>query len=406
VLVTTPGTESGGRPVLNSEQDCSMPPQLLPDYVLFRNSFKSTIRALYQLKYYSFMIILSPHMKSSVGCAIVILFVCMAKSGYSATQHLVINQADGDKTVMCWREAPAPRTGEKCPFEGDYGRKWDPRTDFFRAGDVVEVLVIRKSEKDQFSAIVSQEKAVAEISAVRQGVTSLQAFDGGAKPNPSEIILGQWTGSTGVSFQVFPVSPDDQPGKPKLLPVFQGTFYVHRFYHANLAGGFLASTLRTREYGATTTQEIDGTGKPVVSNGAPVFVAVPVVGAARRPQLHPWVGVDWYFRSEDFFPGAGHSWRLAWMFGTVVDETQSYVTGLNFETTFGLAVGTGVHYGREQFLAPGVSPGTVPGQDGTHLPDASKAPPTVNRSRIGAYVSVGFDLSLFKAVFGSVAGVK
>jgi hypothetical protein len=175
---------------------------------------------------------------------------------------------------------------------------------------------------------------------------------------------------------------------------FRGHFDVHSFYFANVVSGFFMSTLRNREYGGqmlTTT-----------TNGSSTFINVPFVGPAHRPQYHYYVGIDFYLKRRDFFPGFRNSVTPSMLFGYGVDDPFNFLIGPNFETKIGLNFGFGFHSGREQFLAPGL----VPGPNGTHLSDPTKAPPTVNRFRGGAYGNLGFDLSIFKSIFGALAGLK
>lgn len=291
-----------------------------------------------------------------------------------ASQHLIIHP---NTIGMCWAEkAPDPDTllkdvrsgnNPECPKEA----VWDANSDYFRAGQIVIAIVVRKSEEETFIADVKGQQ-IAEVPEIRTG--TLLALETN-KVAPIELFLGQWGSSTYVSFQV-KSAPDAKSA------VFQGNFEVHRFYRANIVAGFVASSLHTREYGVATTAQLDANGKPVVgANGAPVFNTTPVVGAARRPQLHPYVGVDWYFKAQDFFPGKGHFFRPGLMFGYGLDEVNSFFLGPNIETRWGLDIGGGMHVGRESFLAPGIEPGP----NGTHLPDASKLPPLVNRTRIGIY---------------------
>jgi hypothetical protein len=303
----------------------------------------------------------------------------------------------------CWEEVSATQIAGvpgTCAVGGvKLGKVWQPGIDYVRAGEFVEVvLVTTDTDMTQYTATVSA-KAVTELSPVRSGSPAAARVIQGVKL--IELVLGVWTGSNIVTVAVTKPGTDG-----KAVTVFTDSFAVHRFYRANVTGGFLASTLHTREYGAATVPELDNMGKPVVGGSGTVFVTVPTVGPVRRPQLHPYVGVLWYFKDQDFFPGSESRFRGSWLFGTVADEAQSYITGPSLDTKYGVSFGVGVHYGREQFLAPGVTPGTVPGFDGTHLSDISKTPPTVNRQRVGAYFSVGFDLTLFKSIFGGPLGLK
>jgi hypothetical protein len=176
-------------------------------------------------------------------------------------------------------------------------------------------------------------------------------------------------------------------GTPAAKPLFNSSFEVHRFYRANLVGGFFASTLRSREYGVAT-------------NSSSVLVAT--VGNSHMPQLHYFAGIDYYvFGQRDLFPGAMKAsdyWKPALMFGYGLDTTNNFVLGPNWETKWGLTLGGGWAIGQETFLAPGIMANSTP------LPSGTATAPTVNRTRGGGFISVGFDLSVFKSAFSQLTG--
>jgi hypothetical protein len=170
--------------------------------------------------------------------------------------------------------------------------------------------------------------------------------------------------------------------------VDQGNFEVHKLYRANLVAGFFASTLETRNFGVSST-----------TGATPVTTAT--VGGHHPGQLHYFVGIDYYaFKRRDVFPGAmtGKDYAIPGILvGYGADQTNNFLLGLNWELKWGLTLGGGAHVGQEASLSAGTVPGVTPLGSAT-------TPPMTNHTHLGAFVSVGFDLSVFKAAFGQAAG--
>jgi hypothetical protein len=190
--------------------------------------------------------------------------------------------------------------------------------------------------------------------------------------------------------------PGDTQQSKQTASQTQGTlletdsFNVHQFFRANVVSGFFASTLHNRDYGVT---QIQGTGSQTVT--------VATVGNVTQPQLHYFVGLNYYFKQRDLFPGAlktSDYFIPGGFFGYGLDATNNFLVGPNWETKWGINVGFGAHIGSETFLKKGIVPGTTP------LGSNATSPPTVSRPKLGTYVSVGFDLSVFKSVFGQLTG--
>jgi hypothetical protein len=311
----------------------------------------------------------------------------------------------------------------------------------------------RKTIDDDLSALQTKENQVAsEIGLLN--VAMVEALDTinalyrvSAEQRPFELTIGQFSGGRIVSFTVteakgfvpyvfvavgIPVAAvaksgpvtaasatlakatedkaDETPKPkeaPKPAPFYTGGFEVHQVFRANIASGFIVSALRNREYGIQQVQATDETGQPVFKDHVPVYNKVAVVGEAKRPQFHYFVGVDLYFRNEDFFPGSRAAVIPSILVGYGINEPLNFFVGPNFETKLGLNIGFGWHFGRETFLAPGI----IPGPDGTVLPSDAKDPPTVkrfasNRFKDSYYINIGFDYRTFKSVFGGLVGLK
>lgn len=177
--------------------------------------------------------------------------------------------------------------------------------------------------------------------------------------------------------------------KGNLLETY--SFSVHQFFRANVVSGFFASSLHDRAYGV---EQIPGSG------GQPTQT-VATVGDVTQPQVHYFVGLNYYFKQRDVFPGALRTsdyFIPGAFFGYGVDDSKNFLLGPNWETKWGIDVGLGVHIGHETFLRKDIIAGTTP------LASSATSPPTVSKPKLGTYFSVGFDLSVFKNVFGQLTG--
>jgi hypothetical protein len=202
--------------------------------------------------------------------------------------------------------------------------------------------------------------------------------------------------------------PDGSSEKPGGgIVVAKDSFEVHKMYRANLIAGFFVSSLVNRQYGLTNNGQ---------STSSMNLTYVTVVGPTTRPQYHAFVGVNVYLFQRDVFPGAmarqgflwgkpsdkphvmNGYWNPGLVIGYAVDTTNNYVTGLNWETPWGLNLGSGVHIGQEMFLQPGFVPGV------TQLPSTTTAVPTISRTEYGWYGNVSFDLGVMKTLISNLFG--
>jgi hypothetical protein len=234
--------------------------------------------------------------------------------------------------------------------------------------------------KFPLSAATQQQANQQQASGQQQGK---QQQAGNQKPvnNPQQQCCTQQKDSA-------PPSPSQSSALPSSKPVYTGNFEVHKFYRANIVSGFFVSTLNTRQYGITN----NGTTATFVS----------VVGPSYPPQYHYFVGLNYYvFGKRDLFPGAlkpRDYWKPGLLLGYGLDSPNNYLLGANWEFRWGINLGAGLHIGQETFLAPGIQPGL------TTLPATTISPPTVTRTRYGAYGSIGFDLATMKAALGQLFG--
>jgi len=201
------------------------------------------------------------------------------------------------------------------------------------------------------------------------------------------------------------------PGSPAKTPssgtlVGRGNFEVHKLYRGNIVAGFFVSKLVNRQYGITNNGQ---------STSSTNVTYVTVTGPTTRPQYHAFVGINIYPWRRDVFPGAmGHQgflsekegnpkvlngyWNPGIVVGYGVDATNNYLLGLNWETAWGINIGSGVHVGQEAYLQPGIVPGV------TQLPSNATSAPTVNETKYGWYGSIGFDLNTMKSALSQLFG--
>jgi hypothetical protein len=202
------------------------------------------------------------------------------------------------------------------------------------------------------------------------------------------------------------------PKPPEGKVIATRAFTVHQFARANVTSGFIISALRNRQYGVEQVRALDDAGAPRSDkDGGPIFDRAAFVGEAKRPQTHYYVGLQYYFRERDLFPGADDGWHPGLLVGYGINDPFNFFFGVNLETPWGLNFGGGWHIGREKFLAAGVVTRENANENPlipvpertlyTRLAADVKEPPTVDRRRLdGFYFNIGFDLRVFKSVFG------
>ena len=88
------------------------------------------------------------------------------------------------------------------------------------------------------------------------------------------------------------------------------------------------------------------------------------------------------------------------MFAYGVNQQFNFLTGLNWESKWGLNVGGGAHFGQVTGLSNFDSP---PGK--VAIPASVTTVSTVQRFAVAPYISIGFDSSVFKTVWGAAKGV-
>ena len=171
--------------------------------------------------------------------------------------------------------------------------------------------------------------------------------------------------------------------------VAQGAFEVHQFDKATIVAGFVFSFLHNNNFAA----------RPTTSNGTTTYTAV--LSSNQRFQPHVLLGLDYYFKPKDTFPvnGGGHHTRLSdfgVLGGVSLNSFNNYFLGIAWEPSLGFNFGVGAHFGTETTLQkPYQVNGTIP----------SNTVPTYEKRATGPFVMAGFDLQIFRKIFGKVTGV-
>jgi hypothetical protein len=195
--------------------------------------------------------------------------------------------------------------------------------------------------------------------------------------------------------------PKDDPGQV----VADYNFEVHRLVRANVISGFALSTLRNNSYAvhkdvsSTTPSAAAGTSAKSADASTPAPPVTPILAASDRPQVHYFTGLNFYLVPRDLYKTP--RWQYftpGVMFAYGLDEPYNFYTGLNWETKWGLNFAVGGHIGRVKYARPDV----VLNQPS--LPSDTTDVPTVDRTKLGAYVSAGFDLAVFKSIWGQITG--
>jgi hypothetical protein len=166
--------------------------------------------------------------------------------------------------------------------------------------------------------------------------------------------------------------------------VAQGSFEVHEFDRAAVVAGFVFSRLHNNSYSAL----------PTTTNGTTTYTAV----LSSQPfQPHVLIGVDYYFCPKDSFPAKGRGYHPKFsdfgvLGGVSANALNNYFVGLAWEPSLGFNFGVGAHSGTETRLQgpPQIATSTVP---------------TYDQRVTKLFVMAGFDLKIFRKIFGSVTGV-
>jgi hypothetical protein len=180
---------------------------------------------------------------------------------------------------------------------------------------------------------------------------------------------------------------------------------VHRRADANLVGAIIGSTLPVRAFGVEPGMPITTpSGSGATASSTTVIPYYAYQSQNDHYQIQGMAGINWYLKRRDFYPGYLPMWQRVLpglLFGTSVTAPGNFIAGLDFEPTNGLDFILGGEVGPVKQLAPGVTLGST-GTNGTYFA-AGDTVPTTQRLKAGFVFGIGFDLSVFNAVFSSAS---
>ena len=167
-------------------------------------------------------------------------------------------------------------------------------------------------------------------------------------------------------------------------------FQMHKFWRANIVGGFVFSSIASKDFAGVTKQS--------TANGQTTTTIVAGKTNDQQPTAHYLLGFNYYFRPRDTYPkykpSNGERWMPGLLGGVGLESTKHFFIGPNFEPTLGFDISIGYHYGEQKALPLDVKVG-----------DALSSSSITTRSvmKHGIYGMIGFDLNIFRRFLGAAA---
>jgi outer membrane murein-binding lipoprotein Lpp len=184
------------------------------------------------------------------------------------------------------------------------------------------------------------------------------------------------------------------------IVVAHGEFEVHDFYRATVVGAFAFSGIKdvsVKSKAITTGTSTDGTNTACTTT-TPCSQPFLEKGAYLSSLL---VGVTYYVNKQghDTFPYAHNSFNqnLGILGGASATMLNSYFLGLSYEPAQAFQISGGVNFVSQDAISGRFNPNTVYA--------GSPAFGGGSKWTEGGFVSVGFNLSIFRKIFGSVTGL-
>lgn len=182
------------------------------------------------------------------------------------------------------------------------------------------------------------------------------------------------------------------------LVVAHGVFEVHDFYRATVVGAFAFSGVKDVSVKSTTITSGTATDGSTCSATTPCSQPFLNKGGYLPSLL---IGVTYYLsaKGHDTFPRAKNrsNQNLGILGGLSATKLNSYFIGLSYEPAQAFQIGAGVSF---------VSQDAISGQyDPMKVYAGSPSFGGSTKWGHGAFVSVGFNLSIFRKIFGSVTGL-
>jgi len=261
-------------------------------------------------------------------------------------------------------------------------------------GNLVVYYTIRRVEGFARYAVTPVQGLGAVALAPAAGVALPPPAKGGSAPGagntPSSATPPTSAGGNAPAGSGAP--PDTSSG----TVVARGQFEVHDIYDANVVAAFAFSTLKD--------QSISKQAQPQACSGTSTTPDPNCFAPALNSNLRQWtpvVGIDYYFRPMDTFPGHHCSNAFLQCVGVMgavsVRKVDSFFLGMFVEPVVGVQFAGGANFGTQTTLQGAYKFGTPV--------DISGDFPTYEKRATGAFVSAGLDLAIFRKIFGKVTGL-
>jgi hypothetical protein len=236
----------------------------------------------------------------------------------------------------------------------------------------------------------------------RYTVPQIQGPGGGSPASPAAGTPLPAQGASGNATPQTPSPPATPPAAaaaPTGIVVAQGQFEVHDFYHATVVGFFGFGYFKEQSFAKQAASTTNGT-VPSGCTGTPpdtnCFVPVATNSSFHSDMVF---GPLYYLSPTDTYPGVPRTMRQkTGIFGGVsATRLNHYYAGIGYEPKIGTQILAGVHVGTTPGLQQPYSEGAAADITGDF--------PTHDIHRVGFFLGVGFDLNIFRKIFGSVTGV-
>ena len=234
----------------------------------------------------------------------------------------------------------------------------------------------------------------------RYEVNQLLAPVGQGQPGGSQVVtLPPAAGNKAAAAQPAPAPAGDNGQQPPAVDqtpgvvVARGQLQVHDFYYANVTAAFAFSKV----------QDVSILKQPATSTSCTTPNCFTPIEGRRTEQLNLILGVDYYLKPRDTYPGVDHhsGRNLLQSFGIMgaisATHANNWFLGPFWEPITGAQFAVGANFGSERRLQ---KPFTL------NTPfDMSGDFPTDDKRVTKLFFSAGMDLALFRKIFGKITGV-
>lgn len=235
----------------------------------------------------------------------------------------------------------------------------------------------------------------------RYEVDQLLTPVGQGQPGGSQVVtLPPAAGNKAAAAQPTPAPGGGNGQQPQAVDQTPGVVEarrqpveVHDFYYANVTAAFAFSKV----------QDVSILKQPATSSNCTTANCFSPIEGRRTEQLNLIIGVDYYFKPRDTYPGVDHhsGWNLLQSFGIMgaisANHANNWFLGPFWEPITGAQFSAGANFGAEKRLQKPFTLGTPVDMAGDF--------PTDDKRVTKLYFSAGMDLALFRKIFGKITGV-